>query len=130
MTTKPHTVAATRIPAIFRELDAAVLFGDATSTFDRYTLKDYLFTSPSGTLSNKTQVLEALRAGEAHFTSYSTSDILVRDYGSMAVVHGSASGEGMNPGAEPFHGRYRFTSIWAYHDGDWRLAAWQATAIT
>lgn len=120
---------ANRIPAILRELDAAIVSGQAAFVFDQYTLDDYLFTSPSGTLTAKPQVLEALRSGAARFTSYSTSDILVRGYGSIAVVHGIAAGQGINPGEEVFQGRYRFTSVWVYHQGDWRLAAWQATAI-
>lgn len=121
--------AAERIPVILRELDGAIVSGQAAQTFDHYTLDDYLFTSPSGTLNTKPQVLEALRSGAARFTSYSTTDIQVCDYGSIAIVHGITAGKGVNPGGEIFHGRYRFTSVWVDHEGDWRLAAWQATAI-
>ena len=129
MTQYLSKAAAERIPAILRELDDAVVSGQAAATFDHYTLDDYLFTSPSGMLTAKPQVLEALRSGAARFTSYSTGDILVRDYGSIAIVHGIAAGEGINPGEEIFYGRYRFTSVWVLHEGEWRLAAWQATAI-
>lgn len=121
---------AVRIPAILGELDKAMISGDPAPLFDRYTAEDYIFTSPSGSLVRKSDVLRALTTGESRFTSYATSEILVRDYGPLAIVHGIAAGEGVNPGSEPFSGRHRFTSVWTFHEEDWRLVAWQATALS
>ena len=123
--------APTRIPEILRDLEAAILKGgrEAADAFELYTAPEYVFTSPSGMPSSREDVLDGLHSGDVRFGSYRLSDIDVRPYGSMAVVLGRADGEGKNPGGEIFHGAYRFTSVWHLVEGDWRLVAWQTTAI-
>jgi ketosteroid isomerase-like protein len=116
---------------IFTHLEQAITDDPlvAADTFARYTDPDYIFTSPTGTVSNRSELVEALRQGAVKFSSYAMNDLTVRTYEDWAVVTGRASGDGINPGREIFHGDYRFTSVWRKTTNAWKLMAWQATAI-
>jgi hypothetical protein len=50
------TSAEKRITHILEEMAVAIVSGDAAPVFDRYTIPDYLFTSPAGVLTAKDDV--------------------------------------------------------------------------
>lgn len=125
-----HPTDVNELVTILRELEVAMRTGpDAAEVFARHTRPDYVFTSPTGVVSSRAEVIDGLRNGSVRFTKYSMTDLDVRDYGAFAVVIGRAEGDGVNPGGEMFHGAYRFTSVWDRVEGPWRLVAWQATAV-
>jgi ketosteroid isomerase-like protein len=116
---------------ILDEIERAITgsAGSAVETIRRYTDEDYLLTDPTGTVITKTEILEALRRGDAKVSSYSLSDLRIRVEPGWALVIGRASGEGVNPDGEVFRGDHRFTSTWTKTSDGWKIVAWQYTLI-
>ena len=115
---------------ILKEIESSIVAGSAAETFARHTAPDYVFTSPAGRVSSRSQILDGLRSGSVKFTSYAITELDVRVYGSSAVVIGKAVGAGTNPGGEELRGVHRFTSAWTNEGSEWKLVAWQATEVT
>lgn len=118
------------VDGIITELAEAIVSGDAADVYDRYLAPDYVFTSASGRVSTREEMLAELRSGAVEFDSFRFVNDAVQVHGDVVVALGSASGEGVNPGGEQFRGRYRYMAVFARMDGRWLLTAWQTTAVT
>ena len=88
---------------------------------------DMTSINSDGTLTTKSQELDALRSGKVKYTDMSNSDMQVRSYGNIAIVTGIVSMSGTNNGKD-ISGRYRFTDVWRSNSGKWQCVATEATA--
>lgn len=75
-----------RLRQILKEIEIGVTENSGADVFARHTTPDYVFTSPTGRVSNRSEVLDGLRTGGVRFNSYSMADLDIRLYDSLAVV--------------------------------------------
>ena len=87
----------------------------------------YVFTDPTGRVSNKDQVIEGFESGRIKIQSQTTRDIRITLFGNTAIETGLltsvAKRDGRNSG-----GTFRFTRVWVNSAGRWRTVAFQETA--
>lgn len=81
----------------------------------------------SGVLDDKKAVLAEVGPGGPYSLDYLTGDSLVaRRFGAVGVVNGIMN---VKLKAQPAPYRIRFTDVWAWEDGRWRLVSFQATRL-
>jgi hypothetical protein len=104
--------------------DAAV---HRDAEFSQRTLADdYVAITPLGQVITKADTVAARKSGQLRYDSIEISDMVVRVYGSTAVVTARADVKGKDLGEE-FNGPYRFTRIWVRRNGQWLAVSYQAT---
>jgi uncharacterized protein (TIGR02246 family) len=91
---------------------------------------DYMMITPSGTVEDKTTVLNSFKSGDRKIESVELddSDMKVRVYGNTAVVTGSSTVKATNKG-EDMSGKYRYTRVYVKQGGKWKTAAFQQTKV-
>jgi hypothetical protein len=87
---------------------------------------DYLAITPLGQVITKADTVAARKSGQLRYDSIEISDMVVRVYGSTAVVTARADVRGRDLGEE-FNGPYRFTRVWVRRNGHWQAVTYQAT---
>jgi ketosteroid isomerase-like protein len=108
-----------------RQAKEAALNRDAA--FSEKTLADdYVAISPLGQVINKADTIAARKTAQLRYDSIEVTEMVVRLYGSTAVVTARADVKGRELGEE-FSGPYRFTRIWVRRSGRWMTVSYQAT---
>ena len=110
-----------------KEYDEGLVRGD-TSALDRIFGKEFIYTSTSGEVVNKSQQLELIRSGQMKIEAGASDDVQVRLYGNMALVIGSFKAKGQFKG-QAFDSTERYTSVWVKRGGRWQLVAEQGTLV-
>jgi hypothetical protein len=116
---------ATTIAAILDDFLAGV--NDA-ETHQRFWADDLIYTSSSGTRTNKAEIMQGFSdpAGADAGTRYSAEDVRIQLYGTTAIVAfrlvASSEGDAMTQ-------EYLNTGTFLYRNGLWQAVAWQATRI-
>jgi ketosteroid isomerase-like protein len=110
-----------------KEYDEALVRGDI-SALERIFGEEFIYTSTSGEVVNKSQQLELIRSGQMKIESGASDDVQVRLYGNMALVIGSFKAKGQFKG-QAFESTERYTSVWAKRGVRWQLIAEQGTLI-
>ena len=110
-----------------KEYDEGLVRGD-TSALDLIFGEEFIYTSTSGEVVNKSQQLELIRSGQMKIESGASDDIQVRLYGNMALVIGSFKAKGQFKG-QAFDSTERYTSVWVKRGGRWQLIAEQGTLV-
>jgi ketosteroid isomerase-like protein len=106
----------------------AILHSDAAA-LEAILDEDYVGITASGILHTKEQMLEAVRSGKLHITSFVISDRKFRFYGKTALVTGSANATGTTPDSE-LNGSYRYTQVYVFTPkGGWKLASFEINRI-
>ena len=109
---------------------AGATVGDV-ATHERFWADDLVYTSSSGSRTDKPSILESVRGAadsrpETPAVVYTAEDVDIRVYGDTAVVAfrlvatPSGDGEVLN---------YFNTGTFLERNGEWRAVAWQATRI-
>ena len=109
------------------EYDEALVRGD-TSALERIFGEEFIYTSTSGEVVNKSQQLELIRSGQMKIESGASDDVQVRLYGNIALVIGSFKAKGQFKG-QAFDSTERYTSVWVKRGGRWQLIAEQGTLV-
>lgn len=112
---------------IEQELIDAVLAGDA-SAVERHYADSFIFTTPDGTMVNKSQVIANVKSGNLKYESTKIDDMKVQVYGDTAVVTLRSTDKGRHKGVD-ISGQYRWTDVFVRRDGRWQLVAAQGTRI-
>lgn len=99
---------------------------------DRFWAEDLVYTSSSGTRTNKAGIMASVNAvAEAGETEdgvvYTAEDVDIRLYGDTAIVAFRLVGTGSDPDAASM--QYFNTGTFLKREGSWRAIAWQATRI-
>lgn len=112
-------------------------FVEADVTYLRSHLtQEYIhINGSSGNVLNRVEWLDwvnsrraALAGGALVISDYSVADIVVKIYGTTAVVTGIVESSGMRKGV-PITSRIRFTNVWVKQGGTWLRAAFHDSAI-
>lgn len=108
---------------------AALRSGDAARVDEHLDERFHLVDVNSGSVSERTPFVEALRSGALVFDRLDLVERATRAYGDSAVVIGRTSMAGSLTGT-PFAVASRYTHVFVRRDsGEWRLASGQGTPI-
>jgi len=124
--TGPRDEEAVReIVDLERQAKDAALHRDAAFS-ERTLAEDYVAISPLGQVIGKAETVAARRTAQLRYDSIEVTDMVVRLYGSTAVVTARADVRGKELGEE-FSGPSRFTRVWVRRNGHWQTVSYQAT---
>ncbi|HZQ67648.1 MAG TPA: nuclear transport factor 2 family protein [Terriglobales bacterium] len=107
---------------------AAVLKADM-DTLDKQTADDYSLININGEMSDKKQMMDAIKSGGIKLTQDDISDMKVRVYGNTAVVTGKADVKG-TMGGKDATGQAMFTRVYVKKGGKWQTVALQQTKMS
>ena len=82
-----------------------------------------------GTLSNKPQFLAAITSDKLVIFPYQVEDVVIRFYGSVALITGTTDLHGTYNG-KPFKTHYRYTDTYVKESGMWRVVNVQTTEMS
>jgi ketosteroid isomerase-like protein len=131
--------AATGVSAQQSKADADAVKAAELRRFEVMTAKDYtalatiladdlVYTHSSAAVDSKASYLESLTSGRVTYKVIKPSDLQVRVFGDIAVIHGAAAME-VDANGQAIVNTLRFTDIWAKRDGRWQMVAWQSTRM-
>ncbi len=104
-----------------------MLHGDAQA-LGRLLADDYVGTGAHGKVRSKAQVLAEYSSGAVRYESISDDDVVVRVYGSAAVVTGRTRSKGKE-GGKNVDAEHRFTRVWVQAQGRWLLVASHSSPV-
>ena len=97
---------------------------------EKLVAEDFVGTSSSGKLGNKSTMISEARKDKSVYTSAVSGDMAVHSFGpSVAVVTGIARESGKTAGGKAFSHSYRFTDTWVERNGEWQCVAAHAMAL-
>jgi hypothetical protein len=100
------------------------------SVIEQLVADDFVGTSSSGKLGNKSTMISKAREDKNIYTSAVSGDMIVHSFGpSVAVVTGVARESGKTPAGKAFSHAYCFTDTWVERNGEWQCVAASAMAI-
>ena len=106
----------------------AMVRGDVAALEDILS-EDLTYTHATGVFETKAEFIAKLKSGQTKYESFTPEDMLVRIYGTTAVVTGMARVKVQAKG-EHLNFQLRFTDIYVKKDTHWQMVAWQATRLT
>jgi ketosteroid isomerase-like protein len=95
----------------------AILARD-TTTLEKLYDDELVYMRSYGRLDTKAGFIESMKRGNAHYKSYTYSNVKVRHYGYCAIVSGDLEL------VTKTRQNLRFTSVWYKRDGQWRNVHW------
>jgi len=113
--------------ATLTELNEAYLESVKMGDVDRFReilADDFICSAADGSVLDKAQFLE-LTAGPRTLRQLTGSDVRIRLFGDLAIIHSATSYTTM----EGNEGRGRYTDIWSKRDGVWRAVAAHVTRL-
>jgi len=113
--------------ATLAELNEAYLESVKMGDVDRFReilADDFICSAADGSVLDKAQFLE-LTAGPRTLRQLTGSDVRIRLFGDLAIIHSATSYTTM----EGNEGRGRYTDIWSKRDGVWRAVAAHVTRL-
>ena len=109
---------------------ARAILQRAVETLEALTGDEYVHVETSGVVRTKADFLTALRTGTRRFSRYETSELLIRLYGDVAVVHGVLENDLVTTEGATTPKRARFVRVWVRGDGRaWRNVSHFATEL-
>lgn len=87
----------------------------------------YVFTDPTGRVSEKEDVIKGFASGRIRIQSQTTRNVRIDVFGDAAVETGFLTSDAIRDGRNS-GGTFRFTRLWVKRNGRWRTAAFQETA--
>jgi len=98
------------------------------AVLDGILADEMTYTHSTGQFETKQQFLDDLRSGKLKYEFIAPEDVLVRLYGTAAVVTGRARVQVRMQG-QALGFQIRYTGVYAKRTGHWRLVAWQSTRL-
>ena len=105
--------------------NTAHLKGDA-ETLDRLWSNDLIVTIAAMPVLTKADALAMVRSNRMPFTKYETSELSVKRFDGAAVVTGRLRRERTMNG-KTITDDWRFTKVYAWSQGQWRVMAWHGS---
>jgi len=105
----------------------ALVQGDI-SKLDQLVADDVIYTSPTGKVQNKAEIVADLRSGALKVEFIGSVDAMVRIYGDTAVVTYGSTTKFRDKGQD-ISGPLRATAVYVKRQGHWQLVAQQLTRI-
>ena len=110
-----------------RQWNNAFLHRDVRK-LSRIMAKDYEATTSKGEVHDRAQELKDLKAATLRFVSFDTDEVVVRVYGSVAIVTGREHFSVLYEGQE-VSGQFRYTRVYVERQRRWRLVASHTSKI-
>lgn len=131
--------AATGLQAQQGQADAEAVKASELRRFEATTGKDYktlatllgddlVYTHSSAAVDSKASYLESLTSGRVTYKVIKPTDLQVRVFGDLAIIHGVAA-MNVDANGQAIVNTLRFTDVWARRDGRWQMIAWQSTRL-
>ncbi len=105
----------------------AMVRGDLPA-LDDILSDDLTYTHATGVFETKAEFIAKLKSGQTKYESFAPENMLVRIYGTTAVVTGTARVKVQAKG-EHLSFQLRFTDVYVKKDDQWQMVAWQATRL-
>jgi ketosteroid isomerase-like protein len=100
------------------------------SVTEQLVAEDFVGTSNSGRVGNKSTMISDARKDKNIYTSTASEDIVVHSFGpNAAVVTGLAREVGKTSSGKAFSHAYRFTDTWVKRNGEWQCVAASSIAM-
>jgi len=100
------------------------------SILEELVADDFVGTSSSGKVGNKSTLIAEARKDKNVYTSAVSTDMTVRIFGpDIAVVTGVARETGKTASGKAFSQAIRFTDTWVERNGVWQCVAASAIAL-
>lgn len=100
------------------------------AALDRLLCDDFLFTAPTGALTDKRQLIADIKADDSGGDqTISYEEVKAHGYGQTAVVNYLLLVKGRDKDGKDFTNRYRNTVVWVKQQGRWRMAAIHVSRI-
>lgn len=130
---------ATGLQAQQGQADADAVKASELRRFEVTTGKDYktlatllgddlVYTHSSAAVDSKASYLESLTSGRVTYKVIKPTDLQVRVFGDLAIIHGVAA-MNVDANGQAIVNTLRFTDVWAKRDGRWQMIAWQSTRL-
>jgi uncharacterized protein DUF4440 len=120
---------ASKLKALEQTWEGSFITHDMT-IIEKLVAEDFVGTSSSGKLGNKTTMISEARKDKNVYASAVSGDMIVHSFGpSVAVVTGVARESGKTPAGKAFSHAYRFTDTWVERNGEWQCVAASAMAL-
>jgi len=95
---------------------------------DRLLDKDFVLVHSDGKVQYKADYIEELRSRTRVNGQIENRDVVIREYGDMAVVNGVSVQSAVSNG-KPWSGKFRFTRVWTKRDGAWVMVSSHSSRI-
>ncbi len=100
------------------------------AALDRLLSDDFIFTAPTGAITDKKQLIEEVKGSEAEAgQTISYDEVKAHGYGKSAVVNYLLIVKGQGKDGKDYTNRYRNTVVWVRQQGRWRMAAIHVSRI-
>jgi ketosteroid isomerase-like protein len=100
------------------------------SVIEQLVAEDFVGTSSSGKLGNKSTMISEARKDKNVYKSAVSGDMTVHSFGpNVAVVTGIARETGKTRAGKAISHAYRFTDTWVERNGEWQCVAAHAMAL-
>src|ERR1700674_2482384 len=120
---------AAKLKELEQSWEGSLLTHDA-GVIARIVADDFVGTSSSGKIGNKSTLLAEARSDKSVYKSAVSEEISVHTFGpNVAVVTGIARESGKNAAGKSFSHAYRFTDTWVERNGEWQCVAAHAMAL-
>jgi hypothetical protein len=88
----------------------------------------FVLVHSDGRVQYKADYIEELRNKTRVNGQIQNQDVVIREYGDMAVVNGVSVQSAVSNG-KPWSGRFRFTRVWVKRDGAWVMVSSHSSRI-
>ena len=95
---------------------------------EKYLADDYMAIRNDGKLTTKVQEIENYKSGVTKYESIEIREATVRIHG-KTVIYNSLNSLKATINGKPFSGDVRNTRVWIKQNGNWKIAAFQATQV-
>jgi hypothetical protein len=121
------TKAEQELMKVLDQLTEAYLRAD-TDVINLIYADDCIITNSTGTVATKADLIKVLKSGAVKYQAYERDDLILRLYGTTAVISAAITSKSVSQGRE-FTGRLRVITVWVKQGGKWRFIAGQGTPI-
>src|SRR5262245_33148696 len=116
-----HPVAK-KLLAIEDELNKVVKSRtNVDATVERYVANDWYDIGPHGDIYNRAQMISIIKNNSDRIESAEASDVIVRLYGSVAVVTALTHEIGKRVDGRDYDEPYRWTDVFHMRNGRWQI---------
>lgn len=120
---------AAKLKQLEQSWEGSLLTHDV-SVIEKIVADDFVGTSSSGKIGNKSTLLAEARSDKSVYKSATSEEISVHTFGpNVAVVTGVARESGKTAAGKAFSHAYRFTDTWVERNGEWQCVAAHAMAL-
>ncbi len=99
-----------------------------TAFLEKYYADDYTAIHGDGKISTKAEEIANFSSGATKYESIEVRESKARAYGDTVIINGRVLVKTTVNG-KPYSGEVSNTRVWVRLNGEWKVAAWQATRV-